>query len=58
MLAKSLQKCVNTSSICTVGQRKKKNTLMNSNRNYRRQMKLMSINIDYCLLQFDALNVF
>ena len=33
----------------------KKNHPNNSNTNYRREMKLVSINMDYCLLQFGAL---
>ena len=35
---------------------KKKNTSTNSNTNYRLEMKLVPINMDYCPLQFDALN--
>ena len=38
--------------------KKKRNTLINSNTNYRREMKLMPVNMDYCLLQFDALIFF
>ena len=38
---------------CTVGQ--KKNTAINSNKNYNREMKLVPINVDYSVLQFDAL---
>ena len=34
---------------------KKRNTLINSNANYRREMKLVPINMDFCLHQFDAL---
>ena len=41
----------------TVGQ-KKWNTPINSVTNYRREMKLTPINMDYCLLQFDALKFF
>ena len=37
---------------------KKQNTPINSNSNYSREMKLVSINMDYCLLHFDALNFF
>ena len=29
----------------------------NSNKNYRREIKLVPINMDYCLLQFDALKI-
>ena len=41
---------------CTVCQKKKrkKNTPINSNKNYHREMKLASIILDYCLLQFDV----
>ena len=43
--------------ICTVGQKKKKirNTPTNSNTNYLREMNFVPINMDYSLLQFDAL---
>ena len=34
---------------------KKKITPINSNTNYRRETKLAPINMDYCLLKFDAL---
>ena len=37
---------------------KKWNTPTNSNTNCRREMKLVPINMDYCLLQFDALKFF
>ena len=37
---------------------KKRNTAINSNVNYRREMMLVQINTDYCLLQFDALKFF
>ena len=36
----------------------KRSTPINFNTNYRREMKLVPINMDYCLHQFDALNVF
>ena len=36
----------------------KRNTPSHFNTNYRREMKLITINKDYCLLQFVALNVF
>ena len=36
-------------------QKKKRNTTTNSNASYRREMKLVPMNMDYCLLQFDAL---
>ena len=42
---------------CTVGE-KKKNVPINTNTNYRREMKLVPINMHYCLLQFDALKLF
>ena len=38
--------------------RSKKSTLNYFNTNYRLEMKLVSIIMDYCLLQFDALNFF
>ena len=31
---------------------------INYNANYHREMKLVPINMDYCLLQFDALKFF
>ena len=36
-------------------EKRKKNTLINSYANYHREMKLLSINMDYCLFQFNAL---
>ena len=33
---------------------KKKNTTLKFNTKYRKEMKLVLINIDYCLLSFDA----
>ena len=47
--------------LCTVAQKKKKKkkkTPINFNSNYRREMKLLPINTDYCLLQFDVQNFF
>ena len=38
--------------------KKKKNIPINFNTNNRRDMKLVPINLDYCLLQFDALKYF
>ena len=38
--------------------KKEKNTVINSNTIYRGEMKLVSINMDYCLVQFDALKFF
>ena len=47
------------SNICTDGQKKKeRNTPIYFNTNYRAEMKLVSIIMDYCLLQFDALKFF
>ena len=40
---------------CTIGQKQIKNIPIYSNTNYRREMKLKAINMDYCLLQFHAL---
>ena len=37
---------------------KKKNTPINSNTNYRREMKLGPKDMDYCLLQFDTMKFF
>ena len=42
----------------TVGQKKKWNIPTYSKTNYRREMKLIPINMDYCLLYFDALIFF
>ena len=42
----------------TVGRKKKRNTPTNSNTNYRRKMKLVPMNVEYFLLQFDALKFF
>ena len=36
----------------------KRNTIIYFNTNYRKGMKVVPIIVDYCLLQFDALNVF
>ena len=41
-------------NICTVIQ-KKRNTLIYFNANYRTEIKLVLIIMNYCLLQFDAL---
>ena len=38
--------------------KRKQNTPIYFNANYRREMKLVSIIMDYCLLQFDALKFF
>ena len=40
--------------ICTVGQKKKK--AINFNTNHCREMKFIPFNMNYCLLQFEALN--
>ena len=37
---------------------KKKNTRIHFYTNYRTEIKLVPIDIDYCLLQFDALKFF
>ena len=49
-----------SNELCTVGQKKKKkrNTLIYFNTNYRTEMKLIPIIMDYSLLQFDALKFF
>ena len=44
-------------NLCTVG-RKKRNTPSYINTNYRAEMKLVLIIMDYCLFQFDALKFF
>ena len=38
--------------------KKKRNNPINSSTNYRREMKLEPLNMDYCLLQFDAIKLF
>ena len=38
--------------------KKEKNTPINYNTKYCRENKLVPANMDYCLLQFDALNFF
>ena len=38
--------------------KEKQNTPISSKANYRREIKLKPINMDYCLLQFDALKFF
>ena len=43
---------------CTVGRKKKVTLPVNSNTNHRREMKLVPINMDYCLFQVDALKFF
>ena len=40
------------------GERKTQNTPFNSNPNNHREMKLVPINMDHCLLQFDPLKFF
>ena len=47
--------------MCTVGQKKKKkkgNTPIYFNTNYRTEMKLVPIIMNYCLFQFNALKFF
>ena len=46
------------SKVQSVKKKKKGNTFINFNANYRREMKLIPINLDYCLLQFDAIKFF
>ena len=46
------------SSLCTVGQKKSRNTPNCFNSKYRTEIKLVPIIMDYSLLQFDALNFF
>ena len=52
------------SQTCTVGQKQqqqqqqKRNTPIYFYKNYRTEMKLVPIIMDYCLLQFDALKFF
>ena len=36
----------------------KRKTPINSNANYRKEMKLVPINMNYCQLQFDAIQFF
>ena len=43
---------------CTVGKKKGGGHPINSNTKYHRGMKLIPINMDYCLLQFDAVKFF
>ena len=43
---------------CTVGKKKGGGHPINSNTKYHRGMKLIPINMDYCLLQFDAVQLF
>ena len=43
--------------LCTE-KKKTQNTLIKSNTNYRKEMKLVLINMDYCLLQIYALKIF
>ena len=45
--------------MCSWSKKKKnQNTPINCNTNYLTEMKLIPINVDYCLLKFDALNFF
>ena len=43
---------------CTIGPKKKKTTPIYFNTNYRTEIKLVPIIMDYCLLQFGALKFF
>ena len=57
----SVKTCVQFLDLaCIVGKRKKKerNTPIYFNTNYRTEMKLVPVIMDYCLLQFDALKFF
>ena len=45
-------------SVQSVKKEKKTNTPFNFNTYYRREMKFIPINIDYCQLQFDAIQFF
>ena len=45
-------------NVYAVDQKKKRNTLIYFNANYRTEVKLIPIIMDYCLLQFDALKFF
>ena len=49
---KKTEKC--NANICTASQKKKKPIYFNSN--YRTEMTLVPNIMDYCLIQFDALN--
>ena len=53
---KQYTKYINTIK-CTLGQKKTRYPIY-FNANYRTEMKLVSIIMDYCLLQFDALYFF
>ena len=41
-----------------IGQKKKRNSPIYFNTNYRTEIKLVQIIIDYCLFQFDVLKFF
>ena len=45
-------------NVRSVKKKKKMNTPIYSNTNYRREMKRVPIIIDHCLLEFDALKYF
>ena len=47
-----------TNSTYTIGQKKKRNIPIYFKLNYRTEMKLVPLIMDYCLLQFDGLNFF
>ena len=47
----------NLRTVCTIGQ-KKRYTPIHFNANYRTELKLVRIIMDYCLFQFDSLNFF
>ena len=52
--------CACISNVQSVKEKKekKRNTSINFTVNYRREMKLIPMNMDYYLLQFDALKFF
>ena len=50
-------KCFIFYAMYSQSKKKKWNTQINFNTNYHREMKLVQINLDYCLLQFDALKL-
>ena len=50
---------IKSTNSCMYNQfKKKKKKLLNFNTNYRREVKLVLINMDHCGLQFDVLNFF
>ena len=49
---------VHVQSVKKKEKEKKRKTLIHFNTNESSEMKLIPINVDYCLLQFEALNFF